>query len=108
MSQRMLDERTIYVENTPMMPVYPDRPEPVRREPKVLDRKHSAKHLGLSVEDFNRVCTRTDFPASRLIPSLLPGDWNGDKPGWRDTELERWRDGKLAERDELIRMFPIK
>ena len=108
MAHKMLDEKTTYMTETPMLPVFQDKPEPPRRQAKKLDLKQSARHIDLSDADFSVVKTWPGFPQVELIPSRIPGNWSGDKPGYWDVHLERWRDARIAERDELIRLFPLK
>jgi len=82
----------------------PDRPEPVRRVPKSLNKAAAMKHLHMSEADFDVAIGLKDpkFPSAQL--HTLPG-W-ASEVRWRDTELERWQSSVQAHIDFLQRLVP--
>jgi hypothetical protein len=58
--------------------------------------------LGLTKEVFEQACQRDDFPKAGRRTKF--GTWDVTLI-WRDTDLDRWRDARRAERDELTRLI---
>ena len=70
------DGKTVFVESTPMVPLYPDKPEPVRQEPVWLTEDGSQKHLGLTKAGFERAQALPEpvkFPVAARRPIASVG-----------------------------------
>ena len=76
----------------------PARPEPPKREPKLLDKKAIMKRQNWSEDQFDRFILRPGAPVSVKVTKI--GSW-AITLKWRDTDIDRTLDAMRAERDEL-------
>jgi hypothetical protein len=61
---RKLDSRTILVESTEQVPMFPPRPEPVRVAPRLIDHKALLRKMRWSPEQYE-AAQAYDFPIAR-------------------------------------------
>jgi hypothetical protein len=75
-----------------------DKPEPQRREPKLLDKKAMMKRQGWSEAQCERFIQRPGAPIA--VKCTQFGGWAVTLK-WRDTDIDRSLDAMRAGRDEL-------
>jgi len=102
---RQIDERTIVVEQTPQVPMFADRPEPVRREPIKLTKAALLKRQRWTEEDFE-IAVKHGLPNAAKRTTL--GAW-GWTLIWSDIEIDNWIENTLRKnRGEIDRLLGDK
>src|SRR4051812_9184393 len=97
---RMLDARSMLIENTPQLPVYADKPEPPRPDVRWLKKRDVLRRFGWTEEDFEYELT-LDFPvASRRTKA---GFWAVTLI-WREDGLDAWRQMKREKAEKDLRL----
>ena len=87
MSFQKIDDRTILVLETPQLPVFPDRPEPLRVEDRKVDRKLVMKKCKWTGEQFDAAIAMPTFPIAGKRSRV--GSW-GITLVWSEHMLDRW------------------
>ena len=104
---RFLDGRSCVAE-TQQVPMYPDRPEAARVEPKWLNRAAVQKRLKLSDEEVELAIALSDpvrFPLASKHTST--GSFSVVLL-WRDTDLDKWEARVREHYDLLGRLIRLK
>jgi hypothetical protein len=95
-----VDDRTILVESTPMVPTLPDRPEPVRVEPRKFTYKPMLARMGWTDADFKEA-QQFGFPAGGQL--VRPGSFTFPLQ-WREDVLNRWANEQREKAMTILRL----